>query len=127
METKLIKQFNDILRCDVDWQLDQEENKIDVYGSSCWGAKDKQSYDAQEALIDAFKIDNDLVKVNCWCDISGYDYWMVDQEESNYVSIDVYLKKKEYTDEEVVQIREVIIETDNYFCQNLSEYLPLQD
>jgi len=122
MKTELIKRLNNILKCDINWEFDHENNKIDVYGSSNWGAKDKQSYDAQEALINAFKIDNDLVKINCWCDISGYDYWMVKKEESNYVSIDVVLKKNEYTNEEIQQIRELIIEADEYFITNLTEY-----
>lgn len=125
MKTELIKQLNSLLQIDCSFELDHEDNKIDVYGTACWGANSERKYIEQEFLINEYKVDNDLISLSCWCDISGYDYWMVRQEESNYVSIDVHLKKDSYTDEEIIQIRDIINEADDYFCSELTDYYSL--
>lgn len=119
---KLKDRLKEFIKIDCDWYFDKEERKICVYGSSWWGADTKKEYNKQEKLIQKYKVENNLFSLYCWCDISGYDYWMVQQEESNYVSIDVVLKKKKYTDEELIQIREEIIKADIYFIENLEQY-----
>ena len=122
MKTCLKDQLRRILRPDCDWVLDEENNKIDVYSSRYWGCSTEEQYKKNEELIRDYKVDNDLVSIFSWCDISGFNYWMVQQEEDNYVSIDVVLKKESYTDEEVVKINELIIEADNYFLYKLDSY-----
>lgn len=106
---------------DLDNPYDAEMNKIDVYSSVSWTAKTKEEYQNKENIISQYKIENDLFTLVCWCDISGFDYWVIQQEENNYVSFDVYLKKqpKEYTQEECQIIQKAIIDADNYFIKNL--------
>ena len=82
-----------ILMTDLDTPYDEENNKIDVYSSVYWTSNNEEDYIRKENLIDEYKVENDLVKINAWCDVSGYDYWVIQQEEENYVSIDVVLKK----------------------------------
>jgi len=110
-----------VLMLQLDTPYDEENNKIDVYSSVYWTADSKEEYETKEKMIDNYIVDNNLVKINAWCDISGYDYWVIQQEEENYVSIDVCLKKqpKDYTQEEIEQIRQLIIEADDYFTNEL--------
>ena len=109
------------LKTDLDTLYDEEGNKIDVYSSVYWTGESKEDYEAKEKIIEDFKVENDLVEIFAWCDVSGYNYWVLQQEEFNYVSIDVVLKKspEEYTQEEIQQIRDMIIEADDYFTSKL--------
>ena len=115
-----MKLFNIItgeLFTDLDTPYDANDNKIDVYSSVNWTAETKEEYESKEELISSYKVENDLFTLRAWCDISGFDYWVIQQEEENYVSIDVYLKKQpnEYSQEECQIISNAIIEADNYF------------
>jgi hypothetical protein len=121
MET-LKENLKKYLRPDVDWEFDEDNNKIDVYSSSNWTAENEQQYKHFENLIDNYKLDNDLFTLTAWCDISGYHYWVVQQEESNYVSIDVVLKKNTYSVEEIREIEYRIIEADIYFLETLTQF-----
>jgi|GEM_PF-4995182 len=119
-----MKDFNieqGLLYNDLDCLYDSESNKIDVYSSVYWTAENEEDYDRKEQLISEWSLENGLVKLNAWCDISGYNYWAIQQEEENYVSIDVVLKKpvKDYTQEEIQQISNLILESDEYFRDNL--------
>lgn len=109
------------LETDLDNSYDKENNKIDVYSSVYWTADNEKEYTNKEEIINSYKKENELFKLNCWCDISGFNYWVIQQEEENYVSIDVWLKKQpsEYTNKELTEIREAIITADNYFDTKL--------
>lgn len=106
---------------DLDCPFDSEINKIDVYSSVYWTARTEKEYAIKEKTINDFSFEDDLVKANAWCDISGYDYWVIQQEEPNYVSIDVYLKKPvdDYTQEEIKHISELITKWDEMFLCRL--------
>lgn len=127
METKDItaKQYSILenrLYADVDTMYDSDANKIDVYSSVSWSAETERDYKDKEELIDSWSVENELFKAYAWCDISGFDYWVIQQEEPNYVSIDFELKKQpeEYTQEEMQQIRDAIIKADQYFEEKLN-------
>jgi hypothetical protein len=109
------------LRIDLDCPYNKEENQIEVYSSVYWTAKNKKEYSKKEDLITNYKIDNGLFSLYSWCDVSGYNYWVIQQEEENYVSIDVVLKKpvKEYSNQEIELIKEAIIVADDYFSSKL--------
>ena len=119
METYNI--LNGKLGTDLDTPYCEVGNKIDVYCTAYWTARTKKQYEAKEKLISKYKKETDLFKLFAWCDISGYEYWVKQQEECNYVSIDVVLKKQpnEYTQEEMQIIRDAIIEADEYFIEIL--------
>lgn len=106
---------------DIDTYYDKENNKIDVYSSVNWSAENEEEYNRKEGIINNWVYEDDLVIAHAWCDVSGFDYWVVRQEEPNYVSIDVVLKKdvKDYTQEEQQKIRDIIIEADEYFKEKL--------
>ena len=109
------------LRLDLDCPFDKENNKIDVYSSVYWTAETEEEYKAHENLIHEYIKENELFRLNAWCDISGFDYWVVQQQEENYVSIDVVLKRpvETYTVEEIETIKKAIITADEYFQEKL--------
>jgi hypothetical protein len=109
------------LGIDLDTVYDAESNKIDVYTSVNWTADNESEYNKKEQIIYDYRIVNDLFELVCWGDISGYDYWVIQQEETNYVSIDVYLKKgvDEYTQQEIQFIANEISKADDYFLNKL--------
>ena len=109
------------LGTDLDTPFDIDGNKIDVYGSAYWTANTKKQYEAKEKIISEYKKETDLFSLYAWCDVSGFNYWVKQQEEDNYVSIDVVLKKlpHEYSQAEIQIIRDVIIEADEYFIEKL--------
>ena len=109
------------LRIDLDCLYNKAGNKIDVYSSVYWTAEDKEEYQKNEEIINNYKIENELFEIFAWCDISGFDYWVIKQQEENYVSIDVVLKKDalQYTEMEIETIKTAIINADDYFQREL--------
>lgn len=105
------------LKLDLDTFYDKESNKIDVYSSVYWTAESEKEYVEKEKLIEDYKKETPLFTLIAWCDISGYNYWVVQEEEENYVSIDVILKKdvKTYSEQEIKLIKDAVIEADDYF------------
>lgn len=110
------------LHTDLDTPYDEENNKIDVYCSVSWSGENKEDYERKENIIKEWSYEDSLVKMNSWCDISGYNYWVIQQEETNYVSIDVVLKKLpcEYTQTEIESISNAIFSANLYFEETLS-------
>lgn len=47
----------------------------------------KKEYTAMEKHIRKFSIKGPGFEVYAWNDISGYDYWTLEQEEDNYIQI----------------------------------------
>jgi hypothetical protein len=109
------------LRLDLDCPYNKEENQIEVYSSVYWTAETEKEYEAKEKIIRDYLIDTELFKLVSWCDCSGFDYWVIQQQEENYVSIDVRLKKEvvDYTQAEIDTIKEAITVADEYFTDKL--------
>jgi hypothetical protein len=118
MELSII---DDNLDTGMDLFYNESENKIDVYTNVDWRADTKEEYDKKEKVINDYVIKNDLFELCAWCDGSGFEYWGK-QEDSNYVSLNVILKKdaEQYTQDEMVKIKEAIIEADQYLDKKLA-------
>lgn len=106
----------------LDCPYDEENNKIDVYSSVSWSAETPEAYETKENIINQFSYEDDLIKANAWCDVSGYEYWVIKQEEPNYVSIDVCLKKNpdQYTQFELKSISLLISKWNEEFINALT-------
>jgi hypothetical protein len=113
--------INGKLYTDLDTPFDIDNNKIDVYTSVYWTAETKEEYELKEEIINNYRINHELFNLYAWCDISGFDYWVIQQQEENYVSIDVVLTKNvsEYSQEEMKIISDFIIIADDYFNNKL--------
>lgn len=118
---KLLNIISGDLGLSIDCPYDKDNNKIDVYSSVYWSADSKKEYKKKESTISKWKYEDELMRAYAWCDFSGYDYWVVQQEEENYVGIDVYLKKRpeEYTQAEIRFIAAKIEGWDDYFATQL--------
>lgn len=99
-----------------------EDNLMQVYGTSNWTAESKQEYERFETLINDYKYEDELCIITAWCDVSGFDSWVLQQEESNYVSIDVIFKKEVNTILDLAKIKHNILEADDYFLTELTQY-----
>jgi hypothetical protein len=110
-----------LLYTDSDAVYNKNENAIEVYTFIDWTADNEVDYVKKENIISDYKVENDLFNLVCWFDISGYEHWVIQQEETNYVSIDVYLKKNvdDYIQEEMKQISEAIIKAESYLEDKL--------
>lgn len=105
---------------DLDCSFNPNENKIDVYTSVYWNAETKEQYEIYEKIINDFFYEDELIKAVAWCDISGFEYFNK-QNEDNYVSIDVYLKKSvdSYTQSEIKTISDLISKWDEMFYNKI--------
>ena len=119
-----MKTNNDFIKQNINLGLDFtfEDNLMQVYSSSNWTTENKQQYEQFETLINNYKYEDDLCIITAWCDISGFDYWVLQREESNYVSIDVLFKKEVNTILDLAKIKDNILNTDDYFLTELPQY-----
>ena len=58
-----------------------------------WSRDNREDYDKRVDEIDSYRIENELFKLNCWADISGFDYWSTQHDNKNYFAVLVHLKK----------------------------------
>ena len=70
-----------------------------------WGFDSEKDYEEQEKQINDFVIDNEYYTVYMWCDVSGYDYWIVRQEEGNYIQISVSFKQEDIPNNIIDQLK----------------------
>src|SRR5215217_3442739 len=117
-----IKDFDKLLKIDLDCNVDYDDNRLDFYGSSYWGADSKEDYEASEQKINDYKASGEGWELYCWCDVSGYDYWMIQQEESNYVSITVTLNEAGLPEEEFAKMLGALCKADDYFKSELEDF-----
>lgn len=70
---------------------DGDDNDLRLHSSESyrWSADNKKDYDTCAANIDAIKFKGKGWEIYAWCDISGFDYWVVKQEETNYIQLTI--------------------------------------
>jgi len=73
-------------------QADKNYIDFDNY-INWWIGMNKEEYNKFENIINKTKIDTPLYTITSWCDASGYDYWVKQQEEDNYIIITIKIKK----------------------------------
>ena len=83
---------------------DSEPNRLLIWHPINWSAPNEKDYKKQEKLIDRQRYKSKLFEAYAWYDISGYDYWVKQMSEPNYVSIDVVVSKPMLTEKEVKRI-----------------------
>lgn len=69
---------------------------IEIYGLPNWGSLNKEGYEEQEKFLSELYIEDESYTMYASYDVSGFDYWMIKQEEPNYT--DIVLKIKETID-----------------------------
>ena len=96
---KFLQEKNDI-------DVTTEENIIDYHTTINWGLwMSKEAYDAQEKAIQEASYVCEDHDIYAWGDGSGYDYWVVKQEEDNYVMVTVKMKtEREWSEEDLTKL-----------------------
>lgn len=78
---------------------DDTDLRLHVHSiDSNWFCNDEKHYVEIENEIDAFEIKRKAYTVHMWCDVSGFDYWMKQMDEPNYIQVTVSFNEL-YTDE----------------------------
>lgn len=82
----------------------------------------KKGYNSFYDKADKLHLETDLFE--CWLsyDVSGYEYWSLDMEESNYLFLSVEFKR-ELTEKELESVFDEIVNKIIYPLQNKWEYL----
>ena len=75
--------------------INKENNThyIEIYGLPNWGALNKKEYEEQEKFLSELYIEDESYTMYASYDVSGFDYWMIKQEEPNYININIEIKE----------------------------------
>jgi len=69
-----------------------------------WGAKSEEEYTEIETKIREYEVVKDKWEVVMAYDISGYDYWMNQQHETNYTYPYAFIKDVNLTEDEKIEL-----------------------
>ena len=72
--------------------INKENNTyyIEIYGLPNWGALNKKEYEKQEKFLSELYIEDESYTMYASYDV---DYWMIKQEEPNYININIEIKE----------------------------------
>lgn len=96
---------------------DKYTTKFDLYPDIRWTADSKEEYENIEAEIQEAEIQGIGWEMYCWCDVSGFEYWMEKQQEPNYVQISLLFNKVKIPKPEIKKINDAFCEFYNQFKQ----------
>ena len=94
----------------LDLAYDGDETDLRLHGKEIlnWGAETEEEYNQVTESIDAISYEGNGWHVYAWYDVSGYDYWMIQQEEPNYINITVSFDSDEVDRDEIPNIQKAI-------------------
>ena len=82
----------------------------------------KKGYTSFYNFVDKLQIENELFECHFLYDISSYEYWSLDMEESNYLFLTIQFKR-ELTESELESVFDEIVNEIIYPLQNKWESL----
>lgn len=77
---------------------------FDIYPKYQWSAPTRREYETIEAKISNFEATGDGWRLYAWCDVSGFEYWMLKQREPNYIQFTLEFTKAEFHPDEIKEI-----------------------
>lgn len=84
-----------------------------------WGAKLKRDYKKACKAIDAIEFKGNGWQVYAWYDVSSFEYWMKQMEETNYIQISIAFDSEDIEDTEVENIYNAI-DTAHAIAENIA-------
>lgn len=99
---------------------DKEDLRLHSNNSFYWGRKTKKAYKEVDKQLDAFKIRGNGWSIYTWCDVSGFEYWMKNQQEYNYVQISIIFDTEDVLLSEVKNIEQGLFEAE-CFAQEIED------
>ena len=99
--------------------INKENNThyIEIYGLPNWGALNKKEYEKQEKFLSELYIEDESYTMYASYDVSGFVYWMIKQEEPNYININMEIK-------EIINSKELLKTLEKWFIlidENITE------
>ena len=73
-----------------------------------WGADNVTEYKKAQNEIDKIKYKGKGWEIYGWYDVSSFDYWIIKQEEQNYIQITIKFKNETVKEEEVDKIADAL-------------------
>lgn len=82
------------------YEINHEHRFLDLEFYPHFTAGTEEEYCIITDALDKNSVSRKKYRVYCWYDVSGFDYWVNQMEESNYISITIDIKsnltKEEY-------------------------------
>lgn len=104
---------------DLEFDGDRTDLRLHHQDLINWTEPNKKEYEQTEKELDAFEIKRRAYSIRFNYDVSGFEYWVEQQEEENYINITLVFNRVHLTLEEVEQLDEDIEEA--YFQASLYE------
>lgn len=102
---------------DLEFDGDKTDLRLHHQDIINWTAPNEEEYILTENEIDDFEIERKAYSIYFRYDASGFEYWVEEQEEENYIAITVGFNSTELTIEEVEQLKADVEEA--YFKASL--------
>lgn len=99
---------------------DKTDYRLHHVDSFAWGCEDEKDYEDTEKKIDSFEILGNGYEVYLWCDISGFDYWIKNMKEQNYIQISVMFDNESINENELDQLKLDLVKALD-FCEEISD------
>jgi hypothetical protein len=124
MENIKFYQIADLL--DLEYDGDAEDTRLHGNEVLNWGAETEEDYEKATKEIDAISYNGNGWQVYAWYDVSGYDYWMIQQQEPNYINITVSFDSDEINRDEIPNIQKAVDSAyeDAYSISERYDYMP---
>jgi len=94
---------------------DKEDKRLHFDRDIKFYTANENDYKEIEEHIEKYSIERKYYTVYVWCDVSGFDYWIKQMQESNYIKISVMFKADEIPIHTIKQLEEDLIKTDGEF------------
>lgn len=88
----------------LDFDGDKKDLRLHSSDNFSWGAKTKREYLAACKAIDKIEYKGDGWKLYAWYDVSGYEYWMKNQQEPNYIQLSISFDSDTIKEAEISKI-----------------------
>jgi hypothetical protein len=112
----------------LDLEFDGDVTDFRLHGKELlnWGAETEEEYNQAAEKIDAISYSGNGWSVYAWYDVSGFDYWMNQQEEQNYINITVAFDSDEIDGNEIPNIQKALDSAyeDAYAISENYDYIP---
>lgn len=89
---------------------DKTDKRLHSQEQFNWGAKLESEYKEAEKQIETLVKRGKGWEIYCWCDVSGWDYWMNQQEESNYIMTTIMFDESAVEESEIEAIKNALDE-----------------
>lgn len=87
---------------------DKSDLRLDSEQSFYWGADNEEDYNKALKEIDDIKYKGNGWSIYAWYDASSYEYWMVNQQEQNYIQITIAFKANDVKVSEIEKIEKAL-------------------